>query len=111
MTIKCHLCKKRQSAMKILEHLRVVHDQNPDDKPDQTKTIRLVEKNVKEVVKNEKFTTVQYEVMQNGQLVVVDGIHYFVRNGVTFMDCPMCVNKSMAMTLLPEHIRDFHHLE
>ena len=58
-----------------------------------------------------KKVTVNYEVLHNGQLVIVDGIHFFIRSTVAFMDCPMCTCKSMSMSLIPEHLKDDHHLQ
>ena len=43
--------------------------------------------------------------------LLVDGVHYFVKKEVAFIDCPMCVSKSMALTLIPEHIKEDHFLE
>ena len=58
-----------------------------------------------------KKISVTYEVLHNGQLVIVDGIHFFVRSKVAFVDCPRCVSKSMSMSLLPEHLRKEHFLD
>ena len=60
---------------------------------------------------NGKLKSVVYEVFQNGELVIVDGIHYFVKRKVAFIDCPMCVSKSMALTMIQEHIKEEHNLE
>ena len=58
-----------------------------------------------------KKISVTYEVLHNGQLVIVDGIHFFVRSKVAFVDCPKCVSKSMSMSLLPNHLREEHFLD
>ena len=52
-----------------------------------------------------------FEVFQNGRIVIVDGVHYLVKKSVAFVDCPVCEAKSMAMTLLPDHLREDHNLE
>jgi hypothetical protein len=58
-----------------------------------------------------KKISVTYEVLHNGQLVIVDGVHFFVRSKVAFVDCPKCVSKSMSMSLLPNHLREEHFLD
>ena len=58
-----------------------------------------------------KKISVTYEVLHNGQLVIVDGIHFFVRSKVAFVDCPKCPSKSMSMSLLPNHLREEHFLD
>lgn len=58
-----------------------------------------------------KKISVTYEVLHNGQLVIVDGIHFFVRSKVAFVDCPKCASKSMSMSLLPKHLREEHFLD
>jgi len=78
---------------------------------DSTSKILTPKQESKELPPGMKKVTVKYEVLHNGQLVIVDGIHFFVRSTVAFMDCPMCTCKSMSMSLLPDHLRDDHHLE
>ena len=61
--------------------------------------------------KNEEEKSVTFEVLQNGRIVVVDGVHFLVKKSVAFVDCSVCEAKSMAMTLLPDHLREEHNLE
>ena len=56
----------------------------------------------------DRLTSVTYEVMLGGQLVVVDGLHFYVKQGVAFVDCPVCVNKSFALSLLANHLKIVH---
>ncbi len=59
----------------------------------------------------DKLSPVTYEVMLSGQLVIVDGLHFYVKQGVAFVDCPVCVTKSMTLSLLANHLKVVHDLD
>ena len=100
----------------MIQHMKHSHPyaNNFDGKNSQTKPKnKKIHVPVKTITpeSNGKLKSVVYEVFQNGELVIVDGIHYFVKRKVAFIDCPMCVSKSMALTMIEEHIKTEHNLE
>jgi len=49
-----------------------------------------------------------YEVMMDGKLVIIDGVHYYVKAGdVVYTDCPLC-ERSMALSVLASHLAKEH---
>ena len=88
--IQCPVCKAASiGPFDIMDHLESNHQPKEDET---TKSIT-------------------YEIWQNGSLILLDGIHFFVKNKVAFMDCPLCVCKSMAMHLLPRHLQENHFIQ
>jgi hypothetical protein len=39
--------------------------------------------------------------------VIVDGLHFYIRGGVVYVDCAVC-SKSTSLSLLSAHIADLH---
>ena len=42
--------------------------------------------------------------------VVIDGLYFYVRNGIVFLDCFRC-SKAVALSLYGSHIAEFHNRE
>jgi len=51
-----------------------------------------------------------YDVLLDGKLVIVDGIHFYVRNGVVFVDCFLCP-KSTTLSMMTSHVIERHDVE
>lgn len=116
MNIICKICSQVIRAYNMIQHMKHSHPytNNFNGKNSQTKPKnKKIHVPVKTITpeSNGKLKSVVYEVFQNGELVIVDGIHYFVKRKVAFIDCPMCVSKSMALTMIEEHIKTEHNLE
>lgn len=109
LDVPCPKCKKVTSALQVMEHMAIYHSKNPQDsqiKP--STTVAIAKKHMESKDPKKIFT---YEILLNGQLLIVDSIHFYVISGVAFVDCPICVNKSLALHLLPDHIKDHHRVE
>ena len=118
MNIVCKICGQVIRAYNMIQHVKhshpyafgAGHSAQTLSKP-KNKKIRVPVATLKPDSNAGKQKSVVYEVFQNGELVIVDGIHYFVKRKVAFIDCPMCVSKSMALTMIQEHIKEEHNLE
>ena len=55
------------------------------------------------------FGKVHLDVQQLFQ-VVIDGLYFYVRNGIVFLDCFRC-SKAVALSLYGSHIAEFHSRE
>ena len=119
MNIVCKICGQVIRAYNMIQHVKhshpyafgaAGHSAQTLSKP-KNKKIRVPVATLKPDSNAGKRKSVVYEVFQNGELVIVDGIHYFVKRKVAFIDCPMCVSKSMALTMIQEHIKEEHNLE
>ena len=51
--------------------------------------------------------TTSSRVLNNGEVVVVDGIHYLNRGGLVFLDCPLCA-KFVGLCALDAHLARVH---
>lgn len=111
MKILCNYCHKPTNASLMQDHIKAAHPEKTTIGDVKSTKRFKVQTMTKTVAPTEIKKTVTYEILSNGQLVIVDGLHFYVKNNVAFLDCPMCVEKSMAMTLLPEHLYEDHNLQ
>lgn len=51
-----------------------------------------------------------YQILLDGKLVIVDGLYFYNRNGVLFLDCLLC-SKAMALNFYGSHISENHDRE
>ena len=52
-----------------------------------------------------------YEVMMKGKLVRIDGVFFYVKSDeVIFTDCPICEDKSMAVSVIGSHLATDHKM-
>lgn len=96
MSVTCVTCAAPLLISNVSEHMRLEHGK-----------IEKFQKKSDPDVQKRKVT---YETLLNGQLLIVDSIHFFVRSKVAFVDCPICQDKSLALHLLDEHIINHHCL-
>ena len=48
-----------------------------------------------------------FDVLLDGKIVIVDGVHFYLRNDVIFVDCFFCT-KSTSLSLLSAHVAQHH---
>lgn len=112
LNVPCPICNKVTSALQIMEHIAIYHSQKNLVSSQSLLKPKAVSPNKRSANSSKdpkKMFT--YEILLNGQLLIVDSIHFYVISGVAFVDCPICVNKSLALHLLPDHIKDHHRIE
>lgn len=49
-----------------------------------------------------------YQIFLDGKLLIVDGLHFYNRNGILFLDCNLCA-KALALPLFGSHVLELHN--
>ena len=106
MNIVCKICGQVIRAYNMIQHVKhshpyafgAGHSAQTLSKP-KNKKIRVPVATLKPDSNAGKRKSVVYEVFQNGELVIVDGIHYFVKRKVAFIDWTSCTRGRSVLDL------------
>jgi len=52
-------------------------------------------------------TSDNFQIYLDGKLTIVDGLHFYNRNGVLFLDCNLCA-KALALPFYGSHLLEMH---